>query len=211
MFIGHFAIAYIYIALFPSVHPLIPLAGVCFPDLLWPILIFLGWEEVQMDPDNPLQYSIRFIRYPFSHSLILGTLIALMFGLVIMFFTSPLAGLVFVSASASHWLLDSTTHVGDLPVVGIGRDRKVGFGLWARPRAAFLIELVFYVVVTLVAARPGIIVPLLALGFAFHLLNANSFLGSSKGNPFNTPGKYATVVLAALLAFIFIANWIITG
>lgn len=211
VFIGHFAVAYILIAIFPAVHPLIPLIGVSFPDLLWPVLVFSGREKVGIDPNSPLQSSIHFIRYPFSHSLVLGTLIAALFGIAIALLISPLAGVVFIGASASHWLLDSITHLRDLPVLGFGRDRKVGLALWSRPRTAFILELAFYIAVTLVVVKPGDVVPLLVLGVAFHLVNANSFLGFTKANPFDTPKKYAAVAFIGFLAFIIIANAILAG
>jgi hypothetical protein len=214
MFIGHFAIAYIFVALFPGVPPIIPLIGVSFPDLLWPFLIFTGAEEVSMDPESPLQNMIQFTRLPFSHSLVLGSLIAAIFGISIAFLVSLLAGVIFIMASASHWLLDGITHVGDLPVLGFGKDRKVGLALWARPKAAFILELIFYTMITVpagLAINPGVVVPLLGLGFAFHLANANSFLGFSKKNPFNTPRRYAAVAFFGFLVFILLAFWILAG
>jgi hypothetical protein len=211
MFIGHFAIAYIFIALFPGLPPIVPLVGVSFPDLLWPVLIFTGREEVAIDPESPFQYSIRFTRYPFSHSLVLGSLIAGIFGVLVAYLVTLLAGILFVCASASHWLLDGITHLGDLPVFGFGGDRKVGLALWARPRAAFLVELVLYTVITLLAAKPAAAVPLLALGTAFHLVNANSFFGFSRKNTFDTPRKYAAIAFIGFLVFIFAANWILAG
>jgi hypothetical protein len=184
MFIGHFAVAYILIRLFPGVLPLIPLLGVGFPDLLWPFLILAGIEKVSIDHDSPLQNRIEFTSYPYSHSLVLGTLIACVVGLGLAYFTSPLAGLVFVAASASHWLLDATVHLKDLPVLGFGPDRKFGFGLWNRPKTAFIVEYLFYAVLTALTF-PSKLMPLLVIGAIFHLINANSFLGFTNTNPSN--------------------------
>ena len=63
MFIGHFAVAYVFIRFFPGVPPLIPLLGVGFPDLLWPFLILSGIEKVSIDPESPLQNRIKFTSY----------------------------------------------------------------------------------------------------------------------------------------------------
>jgi len=210
MFIGHFAVAYLLIALFPAVPPLVVLFGVSFPDLLWPFLVLTGKEKVTVSPDNPLQNAIGFTSYPYSHSLVTGTLVATVPGLFIAYFVSPLAGIVFVVASASHWLLDVVTHVKDLPVIGTARDTKVGLGLWNYPKAAFALELLFYVVITAFVVKPAMVIPLLALGCVFHLINANSFLGFSRKNPF-TPGSYAVAALFGFLAFIGIAAWIFAG
>ena len=208
MFIGHFAFAYVLIRLFPGVLPIIPLLGVDFPDLLWPFLIISGIEKVSIDPESPLQNHIKFTSYPYSHSLVLGTLIACVVGLGLAYFTSPLAGLVFVAASASHWLLDATVHLKDLPVLGFGPDRKFGFGLWNRPKSAFIIEYLFYAVLTALTF-PSKLMPLLVIGTIFHLINANSFLGLTKTNPFKSPNAYAMLALVGILAFSLAANFII--
>jgi hypothetical protein len=207
MFIGHFAVAYLLIALFPVVPPLVILTGVSFPDLLWPVLVLAGKETVTVSPDSPLQNAIRFPSYPCSHSLITGSLIAAIPGLFIAYFVSPVAGILFVAASATHWLLDVVTHLKDLPVLGFGKDMKVGFGLWNHPKAAFVLELAFYTVITVLVVQPALVIPLLALGCAFHLINANSFLGFSRKNPF-TARSYAILAIFGFLAFIGGANWI---
>ena len=72
MYIGHFAIAYVLIRLFPNIPPLVPLIGVSFPDILWPVFIFLGIEKAEINPDSPLQKYIRFTSYPYSHSLVIS-------------------------------------------------------------------------------------------------------------------------------------------
>jgi len=210
MFIGHFAVAYLLIVLFPAVPPLVILFGVSFPDLLWPVLVLTGKETVTVNPDSPLQDAIRFTSYPYSHSLVTGSLLAAIPGLFIAYFVSPVAGILFVAASASHWLLDVVTHLHDLPVIGFGKDRKVGFSLWNYPRAAFVLELLFYAVITVIVVKPAMVIPLLLLGCVFHLTNANSFLGFSRKNPF-TPRGYAVAALFGFLAFIGIAAWIFAG
>lgn len=207
MFIGHFAVAYLLIALFPAVPPLVILTGVSFPDLLWPVLVLIGKETVTVSPDSPLQNAIRFTSYPYSHSLVTGSLIAAVPGLFIAYFIGPVAGILFVAASTSHWLLDVVTHLKDLPVIGMGDDVKAGFGLWNYPKAAFVLELAFYTVITVLVVRPALVIPLLLLGFVFHLINANSFFGFSRKNPF-TARSYAVLAIFGFLAFIGGANWI---
>ena len=118
MFIGHFAVAYLLISLFPGISPLIPLAGVSFPDLLWPVLIFTGIEKARVNPASPRQDSLVFVSNPYSHSLLVGTLISVIPGAVIGFFFGFVAGALFVIASASHWILNSVVHNKDLPLLG---------------------------------------------------------------------------------------------
>ena len=211
MFIGHFAIAYILVALFPGIPPLIPLLGVSFPDLLWPVLVFAGIEKVKIDPASPRQDALVFQSYPWSHSLVLGTLISVIPAVVIGFFFGFAAGMVFVTASASHWVLDAIVHKKDLPVIGFGPDTTAGAGLWRWGPASFFIELGFYAAITFLVAPPGTVIPLLVLGLVFHLINANSFFGFSKENPFKTPPAYAVVTLFGFIAFIIIADLIVSG
>ena len=174
------------IRLFPSVPPLVLLIGVGFPDILWPILILIGVEHVAVNPNSPLQKYIKFTSYPFSHSLVLTSIIACIPGVVLALTITPLAGVLFVVASASHWFLDTITHVNDLPIAGLRRDKKVGLGLWKYPRTAFAFEYIFYAVVTVLVMPAKFVVLLLVVGAIFHLLNANSFLGFTKTNPFKT-------------------------
>lgn len=211
MFIGHFAVAYLLVSLFPGVPPLVPLLGVSFPDLLWPVLVLARIEKAEVNPASPRQDGIVFSSYPYSHSLLTGTAIAIVPGIVLGLVLGPVAGAVFVIGSASHWILDTVVHIRDLPVAGFGRDRMVGAGLWRSGPAAFVAELAFYGVLTVVFSPPGTAVPLLVTGVLFHLVNANSFFGFSKENPIKSVRVYAVLCLAGFAAFAFIADGIIAG
>ena len=201
MFIGHFAIAFLLILLFPQVPFWVPLVGVSFPDLLWGVLVLLRKEEVIVDRESPLQKSIQFKRYPYSHSLVLANVISLVVGGVIAVSLGvPMALPVFVLASASHWILDTVVHLPDLPVLGFDGDRKVGLGLWKWGRAAFLVELGLFVAFAIAFVRAPSLVPVLAVGVIFHGINANSFLGVSKRNPFGSSNAYAGVALIGFSA-----------
>lgn len=208
MFIGHFAIAFFLAGLFPQVPFLIPLIAVSFPDLVWPFLIFAGVEKVKVNPDSPLQKYLVFDKYPYSHSLVLTTFVSLAVGLILArFLRNPLVALVFMVGSASHWILDSIVHLPDLPVLGFGRrDRKAGLGLWRNGPLAFFLEFLFYAVVV-IAVLPGRLVSrFLLLGSIFHLVNANSFFGFTKKNPFKSPASYALLTLIGFVLFIFFAS-----
>jgi hypothetical protein len=41
-------------------------------DLLWPIFLLLGWEEVRIDPGNTPFTPLDFVSYPYSHGLLGG-------------------------------------------------------------------------------------------------------------------------------------------
>ena len=211
MFIGHFSVAYVLIRLFPSVPPLVLLIGVGFPDILWPILILVGVEHVVINPNSPLQKFINFTSYPFSHSLVRMSIIAFIPGVVLALTITPLAGILFVVASVSHWFLDAIPHLpNDLPITGLRRDKKIGLGLWKYPRTAFAFEYIFYAVITILAMPAKFVVPLLVVGAIFHLLNANSFLGFTKKNPFKTDRAYAAVTLIGFIGMSLVVNYVLT-
>jgi len=196
LFVGHFAIAFALILIFPQVPVWVPLVGVCFPDLLWGVLVLLGKEEVSVSRDSPLQKSLVFKKYPYSHSLVLtGGISLLVGGLLSVVLGSLVALPAFVLASSSHWLLDTVVHLGDLPVLGFDGDRKVGLGLWKWGRVAFLTELVLFILFAVAFVGTSELLPVLGVGVLFHGINANSFLGLSKKNPFGSPKAYASVAL----------------
>ncbi len=208
MYIGHFAIAYILIRFFPGIPPLVPLMGVSFPDILWPVFILLGLEKVEINPNSPLQKYIKFTSYPYSHSLMISFIISGIVGLVLAYIINPLGEILFIIASASHWFLDSIVH-SDLPILGLGPDKKVGLGLWNHSRMAFAIEYIFYTLVLVLFMPANYILPLMVLGTAGHLTNANSFLGLTKTNPFKSAKQYAVLTLIGFIVFSLIANYVL--
>src|SRR5207253_514421 len=81
MFVGHFAIAFLLWRLFPQVPLPVVLIAVSFPDLLWSLLVPAGIEKVRINPDSPLQKFIVFEKFPYSHSLVLGSVLSLPIGI----------------------------------------------------------------------------------------------------------------------------------
>jgi hypothetical protein len=203
LFIGHFAVAFVLILLFPHVPVWVPLIGVSFPDLLWSVLIWARKEEVVIEKENPLQKSIIFRKYPYSHSLVFTNVISFVVGSFLAVGLQNLIVLpVFVMASASHWFLDTVVHLPDLPVLGFDGDKKVGLGLWNWGRAAFFAELFFFVIFAVIFVGAASLSAVLLVGVVFHAINANSFFGFSKRNPFGSSNYYAA---AALLGFALVS------
>jgi hypothetical protein len=206
MFRGHFVPAELLQDAAPGTPRWVALTGVSFPDLLWSVTVLTGLEKVEMDPDSPLQRSIRFVKYPFSHSLVLTNLIACVPALIIAFFFGPAVGVVFVAASISHWLLDTIVHLPDLPVLGFDGDRKVGLGLWRNGRLAFFVEYGFFAIGTLLYVARGSWLYVLAVGLLLHLFNLNSFFGLTKKNPIRSGRAYAVFALVGFAAAILLFN-----
>ena len=205
MFIGHFAIAFLLMYLFPGVPYWVALIGVSFPDLLWPFLIVAGVEKVSIKSENPLQSSVKFVSYPYSHSFVLSALIELSASVIVGIITKMvLAMIVFLIASLSHWVLDAMVHLRDLPFFGFGKlDRKFGLGLWKMGFIAFAFEYVFYAAFAILFLKSAYQIPFLILGAIFHLANSNSFFGFTKKNPFKSSTAYAIFVLFGFCSFIF--------
>ncbi len=210
MFVGHFAIAFLLWRLFPQVPLPVVLIAVSFPDLLWSLLVPAGVEKVRINPDSPLQKFIVFEKFPYSHSLVLGSFWSLIVGLLIArLLNNPLVVPVFVAGSASHWLLDTVVHLKDLPVLGFDGDRKVGAGLWKRGPVAFVVEYAFYAIVALFALSGLSLVYALILGGIFHAINLPSFFGSTRKNSVKSSNGYAALALLGFGSFTLIASLII--
>jgi hypothetical protein len=210
MFIGHFAVAFLLWKLFPQVPLPVILIAVSFPDLLWSVLVPAGIEKVRINPDSPLQKFVIFEKFPYSHSLVLGSVLSLPFGLLIAgLLNNPLVVPVFVAGSASHWLLDTVVHLKDLPVLGFDGDLKVGAGLWKRGPLAFVVEYVFYAIVTLFALSGFSLVYALILGGVFHAINLPSFFGANRKNSVKSSNAYAVLALIGFGSFTVIAALVI--
>jgi len=207
MFVGHFAVAFLLWKLFPQVPLPVILVAVSFPDLLWSVLVPAGIEKVRINPDSPLQKFVVFEKFPYSHSLVLGSVLSLPFGLLIAaVLNNPLVVPIFVAGSASHWILDTVVHLKDLPVLGFDGDRKVGAGLWRRGPLAFVVEYVFYAIVSVFALSGLPVVYALIMGAVFHAINLPSFFGSNRKNSVKSSNGYALLALFGFGTFILVAS-----
>jgi hypothetical protein len=207
MFVGHFAVAFLLWKLFPQIPLPVILIAISFPDLLWSVLVPAGVEKVRINPDSPLQKFVIFENFPYSHSLVLGSVLSLPVGLLIAgLLNNPIIVPVFVAGSASHWLLDTVVHLKDLPVLGFDGDRKVGAGLWKRGPLAFVVEFAFYVIVTLFALSGLSLVYAIIIGGIFHAINLPSFFGSNRKNSVKSSNGYAVLALVGFGTFILLAS-----
>ena len=196
MIIGHFAIAFLLILLFPQVPFWVPLVGVAFPDLLWAVLLLTRKERVSADTTEMSPNGLVFSKYPYSHSLVLTNLIALGVGGILGLGLGDLMVIpVFVLASASHWVLDSLVHTPDLPILGFDGDRRVGFGLWRWGRTTFFLELALYVVLAAVSLPIQTLPLVLLVGVIFHAINAPSVFRPSRAGGLGSPKGLAVGAL----------------
>ncbi|MFB2554594.1 hypothetical protein [Herbiconiux liangxiaofengii] len=211
MYIGHYAAAAVLVSVVPEASVAPAAIGVAWPDLLWSALVLLSQEKVTPSRDSPLQRTVRFDFYPFSHSLLLSNLLAVVPAVIIAFcLQNPMAGVVFWLGSVSHWILDLIVHEPDLPVTGFSaQGMKMGFGLWRLPKTAYVAEYAFFAVFILITAQPSMFAGLLGGGLLLHLLNANSAFAFTTRNPVGTPRRFAVVALVGFVGAIawFCAAW----
>jgi hypothetical protein len=208
MFIGHLAGAELLHAVLPATPVWVSLVGVGFPDLLWGVTVLAGIEKVEMGT-SPLQRDLKFTHYPYSHSLVLTNVIALVPAAILTAIYGWQAGLVFILASISHWLLDVIVHLKDLPVLGFGRDTKVGFGLWRNGPLAFAVEYLVVVAATLAFTPSDKWLWVLAIAALFHLVNINGFFGFGKTNPVTSAKAYAVICLVGFTTMAVVFSWLL--
>jgi hypothetical protein len=129
MFIGHTAVALVGKRAAPRTSLGVLLAAATFLDLLWPILLLLGWERVRIAPGETAFTPLDFVSYPISHSLLAAAGWSVAAGAVYYAVTRYGFGAWTVGILVlSHWVLDWLTHRPDLPLWPGGP--RVGLGMW---------------------------------------------------------------------------------
>jgi hypothetical protein len=152
VFIGHFGVGLAAKRVTPQVSLAILFAAAQLADLLWPVLVAAGVEQVRIHPDNAPFLRLEFISYPYSHSLAALIVWGLLFGYA--FVTPPrrvMMILILAALVVSHWVLDFVTHVPDLPIYPGGS--KVGLGLWNSTPATLVVEFALYAIGLVIYAR----------------------------------------------------------
>ncbi len=120
------------------------IAAAALLDLLWPVFLLLGWEQVRIDPGNTAFTPLDFVSYPLSHSLVGAICWATIFALLYYFFIHYQRGAVMIWIGVvSHWVLDFMVHRPDLPLYPEGA--RLGLGLWNSILATVIVEGLMYV------------------------------------------------------------------
>jgi hypothetical protein len=152
VFIGHYGLALAAKRAAPraSLGTLIMAAQLV--DLIWPVMMLVGVEHVRIVPNANPFLRLSFDSYPWTHSLLMGIVWALVLGGGYAAMRGDRASGVIVGLLvASHWVLDWITHVPDLPLYPGGA--RVGLGLWRSMIATMVVEAVIFVVGVAVYAR----------------------------------------------------------
>lgn len=144
MFLGHVAVGFASKRLAPEVSLRWLMAAPVLLDLMWPVFLATGIEQVRIDPGNTAFTPLHFVSYPYSHSLLMAAAWGVTLGSVYFWLRRRwLAGVILTLGVVSHWLLDWITHRPDLPLTVTSPDRY-GLGLWNSVPATVAVELTMF-------------------------------------------------------------------
>jgi len=139
MFIGHIAVGLAGKRFAPRASLATLLFAALFVDLIWPLFLLMGWEEVRVDPGNTAFTGLDFVSYPWTHSLHMTVFWAGLIALIYRMVTRDTRGALWIGAAvASHWVLDWITHRPDLELWVEGP--RVGLGLWNSVAGTIMLE-----------------------------------------------------------------------
>jgi membrane-bound metal-dependent hydrolase YbcI (DUF457 family) len=179
MFIGHFAVGFAAKKFAPRTSMAFLLAAPLFLDMLWPIFVLAGWEQVRIDPGNTRYTPLDFVHYPWSHSLLMSIVWATLFALLYHRIAADRTGTIAIWIGVvSHWVLDWITHRPDMPLYPGGR--RLGLGLWNSITGTMVVE-----------------IGMLAVGVWL-------YTGATRAR--DRTGKYALVAYAGLLMLLYISD-----
>lgn len=152
MFIGHFALGFAAKKATPRTSLPTLFAASVFADVLWPIFLVLGVEQVVIDPGNTVMTPLDLVSYPWSHSFLMLMVWGAVFGGLYFARTKDSRGAIILAALVeSHWILDWITHRPDMPVYPGGP--KFGLGMWNAPALAITVEVAMFAIGVWIYAR----------------------------------------------------------
>ena len=145
MFIGHFALAFGAKKFAPQVSLGILFLACQLADIIWPNLVLLGNEALEVEPGITVMTPLNFLHYPYSHSLVALLLWSATFAVLYALLrrSGTKAAIVIAVLVLSHWILDVLTHRPDMPIT-LSDSSHIGFGLWNFPVVAVPLELLLF-------------------------------------------------------------------
>lgn len=144
MFIGHFAVGFAARRFAPRTPFALLLLAPLVADVLWPVFTLTGIEHARIVPGpNPFLY-LSLDDYPWSHSLLLDAVWAVLLGLVALRFADRGRGFVVVAIGVlSHWVLDFISHTPDMPLYP--GSAEYGLSLWRSPTGIMVLESLLFI------------------------------------------------------------------
>lgn len=180
MFLGHFGVALGAKTQQPRVSLGTLFLAAQLADLVWPTLLLLGVERVNIVPHATAANVLDFVHYPFTHSLLGEVVGGILLGLIYWLVRRNAKGALLVGLLVpSHWLLDLVVHQPDLPLFP-GASPLLGWGLWNHLAVTQVVE--------------------------FALLGAGLWLYVRRTRARNGVGRYGLLGLVAFLVLSHLAS-----
>lgn len=143
MFLGHFAVALAAKKVAPKTSLGTLVFAAQFADMLWPVLLLLGIEQVRIVPGLLAASPFDFTSYPVSHSLVAqlgwGALLGFIYFMVR---RDARSAILLGFLVPSHWVLDFIAHRPDMPIYPGGA--KYGLGMWNSLPLTIVVEYVLF-------------------------------------------------------------------
>ena len=207
MFLGHMAIGLAARRLHPEVSLAAWFVAVYLADLVWPIMLLLGFEHVRIAPGITAFTPLDFYDYPITHSLVGALAGSAVFAgaWLVKHRTAPVAvprpgyaALLLAAGVLSHWVLDVISHRPDVPVLPDGP--YLGFGLWYSIPATLAVELSMFAAGALLYVRAGTGPPRAAF-WTFIACLLLAYFGAAFGPP---PPDVRTLAVGGLAMWLLV-------
>lgn len=204
MFIGHFALGFAARRAAPRLSLATLFAAAQLADLVWPVLVMLGVEQVRIVPGTTAFTPLDFVSYPYSHSLLALIVWGVLFGGICVAVVHDRRVLLVVAALVvSHWVLDWITHRPDMPLYP--GSVKLGLGLWNSVVGTIAVELAMFVAGVWMYARDTRALDKVGRwGFVTFVVFLLVAYFSSMGPP---PPSIGALVLTAIPGAMLIVVW----
>jgi hypothetical protein len=127
MFLGHFGLGFATKKATPEVSLGTLFLACQFADLLWPTLLLLRIERVEIEPGATKMSPLDFVSYPYSHSLLMLCIWGVAFGVIYAAIRRSRlrAAVALALLVVSHWVLDVVMHRPDMPLTVSGSMKLV--------------------------------------------------------------------------------------
>lgn len=203
MFIGHLGVGLAVKRVAPLPALGTTLLAAQWADGIWPVLVLLGVEHVEIAPGITKVTPLDFVSYPYSHSLIADIGWAALFAIVYGTLRKDWPGAFWLALVVlSHWVLDVIAHRPDMPTWPGGP--KLGAGLWNSLPATLIVEFALfaagawlYVASTIARDTLGKV-----LVWVFIAVLVVLYVGAVFGPP---PPSVEVLALSGLLGWLFVA------
>ena len=131
MFVGHYAVGLAAKRFAPRTSLGILIAAPILLDLIWPILVLIGWEHVSIVESSNRFLRLQFDSYPISHGLVAVIGWATLFASIYSDSPRYLAAQSRFGSESSALAAGLRGAPADLPLYA-GSSRLLGLGLWNR-------------------------------------------------------------------------------